>query len=294
MRLFITGASGFIGGSLAATLVKEGYEVRGLIRDESRAEELKKFGITPVIGSLDDSELLTFEAKNSDGVINAANSDHKGAVEALIKGLEGSNKPFLHTSGSSIVGDEAMGEASDRIYYEGEKFTPEADKVARVALDQYILNAKGVRSVVLCNTMIYGNALGPKSMSVQIPRLAKAAKDSGSAKYIGKGLNRWSNVHIEDVVSLYSLALNKAPAGSFMFVENGEEAYGEIARAIATRYQIGKAESLSAEEANKLWGREIAVFALGSNSRVRGKLGRELGWKPKHASVTEWIKKELL
>lgn len=293
MRLFITGASGFIGGSIAAKLVSEGHEVRGLIRDEKKAEDVKKFGIIPVIGTLDDSELLTKEARESDGVINAASSDHRKAVEALLKGLEGSNKPFLHTSGSSIVGDEAMGEPSDKIFNEGQKFTPEPDKVARVALDQFILSAKGVRSVVLCNTLIYGNALGPKAQSVQVPRLAKLAKETGVARYIGKGQNRWSNVHIGDVTDLYSIALKKAPAGTFMFVESGEENFQEIARAIATRYNLGEPQSLSAEEANKIWGREMAVFALGSNSRVRGTIARELGWNPKQTSVTEWIKKEL-
>ena len=293
MRLFITGASGFIGGAIATRLVSEGHEVRGLIRDENKAAELRKFGIIPIIGTLDDSALLTKEAKNSEGVINAASSDHRGAVEALIKGLEGSNKPFLHTSGSSIVGDEAMGEASERIYHEDDVIVPEPDKIARVALDQFVLNAKGVRSVVLCNTMIYGDAIGPQAQSVQIPRLAKLAKDTGVARFIGKGMNRWSNVHIEDVASLYSLALLRAKAGTFLYVESGEEAFLEIARSIADRYKLGPAQSMNAEEANRVWGREMAVFALGSNSRVRGTIAKSLGWKPKHLSVTDWIRSEL-
>lgn len=289
MKIFITGASGFIGGAIASKLASEGHEVRGLIRDEKRIEELKKFGITPVLGTLDDRDVLIQEAKNADAVINAASSDHAGAVEAILKGLEGTQEKFLHTSGSSIVGDEAMGEASESIHLEGEKFNPEPDKVKRVALDQLILSRGGI---VLCNTMIYGNALGPKAQSVQVPRLAQVARESGVAKYIGKGLNRWSNVHIEDVAALYSLALAKAKPGTFMFVENGEETLGEVARAIGARYKLAT-ESLGAEEANKIWGREMAVFALGSNSRVRGKIAKELGWKPKHNSITEWIRKEL-
>ena len=73
--------------------------------------------------------------------------------------------------------------------------------------------ATGIRSVVLCNTMIYGNALGASAQSVQIPALVRQAKASGVARYIGRGLNRWSNVHIADVAALYTLAIAKAPAG---------------------------------------------------------------------------------
>lgn len=290
MKVFVTGASGFIGGAIATRLVKDGHTVRGLIRDEQRIDELKSFGIIPVLGTLDDSEIITREASVADAVINAASSDHRGAVEAILEGIKGTQKVFLHTSGSSIVGDEAMGEASDRVNFEGENFNPEPDKVARVELDNLILQNGGV---VLCNTMIYGNALGPKAQSVQIPRLAKVARETGVAKFIGKGLNRWSNVHIEDVAALYSLALTKAKPGTFMYVENGEEALGEVVRAIGARYKIGL-ESLNSEDANKLWGREMAVFALGSNSRVRGRIAKEMGWKPKYASVTDWIGRELL
>jgi len=95
MKIFITGASGYIGGSFAAHLAAKGHQIRGLIRNESRTEELQSFSIEPVVGTLDDSDLLMVEAQNSDAVINAADSDHRGAVEALLKGLEGSGKPFF-------------------------------------------------------------------------------------------------------------------------------------------------------------------------------------------------------
>ncbi|WP_162601017.1 NAD(P)H-binding protein, partial [Paraburkholderia sp. C35] len=99
MNIFITGASGFIGGSIAAGLVRAGHRVTGLIRNPDHAAELKRLGIEPIVGTLDDRDLLIAQAKAADAVINAASSDHRGAVEALIEGLAGSNKPFLHTSG---------------------------------------------------------------------------------------------------------------------------------------------------------------------------------------------------
>lgn len=290
MKIFVTGASGFIGGSVAARLVQAGHTVRGLIRDAARADELRAHGVEPVVGTLDDHDVLTREAQAADAVINAASSDNRGAADALIAALAGSGKALIHTSGSSIVGDEAMGEPSDRVFGEGAAFTPEPDKEARIALDNAILDAPGVRSVVLCNTLIYGDALGPKAQSVQLPRLVAEARASGVAHHIGRGLNRWSNVHIADVADLYLLALEKAPAGTFAFVENGEASFGEMAQAIGEALGLGPAQAMDPAAAEALWGREMAVFALGSNSRVRGQRARDLGWTPRHGSVVEWIK----
>jgi nucleoside-diphosphate-sugar epimerase len=295
MRIFLTGANGFIGGAVASRLIAEGHAVRGLVRDKTKADAVAAHGIEAVIGSLDDAALLQAEARASDGVVNAANSGHRGAVDALIAGLAGSNKPLIHTSGTSVVADRAMGEPSDRIFHEDTPIEPEPERVARVAIDRLVVGTSGIRSVVLCNSMIYGNALGVPAQSVQVPVLAQQARASGIARYIGRGLNRWSNVHIADVAQLYALAIAKAPGGSFIYVENGEQALGEIAQAIAKRLGLGPAQSWPAEPAFAAWGREKAMFSLGSNSRVRGNRASEiLGWRPKHRSITEWIARELV
>jgi nucleoside-diphosphate-sugar epimerase len=294
MRVFLTGASGFIGGAVASALIADGHSVRGLVRSTAKADAVAAHGIEAVIGSLDDAALLAAEARAADAVVNAASSDHRGAVEALIAALKDSGKPLLHSSGSSIVADRAMGEPSDRISDEATPIEPAAEKAARVAIDRLVRNAPGIRSMVLCNTMIYGNALGAPAQSVQIPALVREARASGVARFIGRGLNRWSNVHIADVAALYALAITKAPAGTFMYVESGEEALGEIARAIAARLGLSAARSCSSEEAIAAWGRNMAVFSLGSNSRVRGKAPTELGWSPTRRSVTRWIADELV
>lgn len=291
MKIFVTGASGYIGGSVAARLVGQGHEVRGLIRSSAKAEAVQATGVVPVIGTLDDAALLTSEAQAADAVVNAADSDHAGAVEALLAGLEGSGKSFIHTSGTSLVGDEAMGEPSDAIFTEDTPVKPEPDKQPRVDLNKRIVDAApGVRTIILCNSLIYGDALGAPAQSVQIPPLVAQARESGVARYIGRGLNIWSNVHVADMADLYLLALEKAPAGSFYYVENGEASFGELVQAIADALGLGPAQSWPAEEAVARWGRELAVFALGSNSRVRSdKARRELGWNPGRPSVFEWI-----
>jgi nucleoside-diphosphate-sugar epimerase len=293
MRIFVTGANGYIGGAVAALLAAAGYRVRGLVRDRTKGDAVTPFGIEPVIGSLDDGPLLRDEADAADAVVNAASSDHRAAVEALLDGLAGSGKVFIHSSGSSIVADRAMGEPSDRIYEEDTPILPLADKAARVAVDRLVRNATGIRAVVLCNTMIYGNALGPPAQSVQIPALVRQASASGVVHYIGRGLNRWSNVHIADVAALYRLALEKAPASAFMYVESGEESLGAIAGAIAARLKLGAAQSWSADAAVAAWGQNMATYSLGSNSRVRGKAAAALGWSPTRHSIVDWIANEL-
>jgi nucleoside-diphosphate-sugar epimerase len=297
MKIFITGAAGFIGGSIATALVKQGHQVTGLVRNAEQEAEMLSLGITPITGTLDDSGLLCEQARQADAVINAASSDHRGAVEALIAGLQGSDKVFLHTSGSSIVGDASGGKGSDVIYYEGQLPEPTVDKAARVAIDNLVLDAakRGVRSAVICNTLIYGHSLGVKRDSVQLPRLLKQAQKNGVVRHVGSGQNIWSNVHIEDVVALYSLALAKNPAGTFYFVESGEAAFADMSNAIAKALNLCPAQDWPLKDAEAEWGYEMANYGLGSNSRVRGKNARELlGWVPKRTDVTEWILNEML
>lgn len=297
MKVFVTGAAGFIGGSIATGLVKAGHQVTGLVRSAEQAKEMSALGITPVLGTLDDSDLLAEQARAADAVINAASSDHRAAVEAVLGALRGTNKTFLHTSGSSIVGDASGGKSSDVIYYEDKLPEPTVDKAARVAIDNLILAAarEGVNSAVICNTLIYGHSLGVKRDSVQLPRLLKQARKSGVVRHVGPGQNIWSNVHIEDVVALYLLALEKNVPGTFYFVESGEASFIEMTTAIAQALDLGEPQDWPLADAEAEWGYEMANYGLGSNSRVRGKHAREiLGWAPKRTSVVEWIRNEMV
>jgi nucleoside-diphosphate-sugar epimerase len=297
MNIFMTGATGYIGGTIARRLLDDGHSLRGLVRDAEKARTLAAFGVEPVTGGLDDAALLTAEARRADAVINTASSDHRGAIDAFLEALAGSDKPIIHTSGSSIVADDAHGDAaSDRIYDEDTPVDPVPGKQARVAIDRTIRDAsrRGVRSIVVCPTMIYGNGLGLARDSAQIPGLAKRARAWGVVRHVGKGLNIWSNVHVEDVADLYRLALAKAPAGAFYFAENGESSYRDICVAIAHRLGLGAPEVWPFEEAAKELGENSAAYTFGSNSRVRARRARrELGWQPRHSSATAWIEAEL-
>ena len=293
MNIFVTGAGGYIGGSVATALIKRGHKVRGLTRSAAGAEQLKSYGVDPVIGELDDSPLLMREASMADMVINTANADHRGAVEALISGLNQSGKRLIHTSGTSIVGDDARGDfCSEVISSEETTLVIDPRKQARRDIDLMVMDAakKNVHSAVVIPSLIYGYGTGGNKHSIQVPFLVKNAFEVGSVQIVGKGLNTWSNIHIDDLVNLYLAVAEQAPAGAFYFAENGEAAFSDVADAISRRFSIPNIEHLNAEDAVKRWGAARALFTFGSNSRVRAvRAKKELDWRPVHMSVQNWI-----
>ncbi len=284
MRVFVTGASGYIGGSVAAALLKSNYDVVGLVRSEQRAVRVRELGIEPVIGTLSDSGLLAQAAREADAIINAANADDRGSVEAMLAALSGTGKAFIHTSGSSIVGDMATGEPTEKVYEDDTPFRPLPERAARVALNDSLLGAAkdNIRTVVICPSMIYGRGHGVHAESDQIPKMTALARKHGVGRHIGRGENIWSNVHIDDLIDLYILALQKAPAGAFYYAENGENSMREAAAAISRRLGFGgRTEPMSVAEAAAEWG-DRANHSFGSNSRVRAtRARRELDWSPK-------------
>ncbi|WP_234973075.1 NAD-dependent epimerase/dehydratase family protein [Paenibacillus vortex] len=215
-------------------------------------------------------------------------------METFISALRGSGKPFLHTSGSSVVGDDARGDAvSEQIYDEETPFTPMDTREDRVAINNQVRRAgidEAVRSVVIVPSMIYGEALGLPTDSDQLPQIIRKSREVGAGVHVGKGVNRWSNVHIRDLAQLYLLALTKAPSASYFFAENGEESYGDIAIAVSKALGFGgKTVSWYAEDAIAELG-DWARFAIASNSRVRAVHARNLlGWKPAEESLLDWI-----
>jgi nucleoside-diphosphate-sugar epimerase len=258
---------------------------------------LSKLGVEPVVGDLNDADLLIREAKQADAVINAASADHSESVQALIKGLEGASKPFIHTSGSSIVGDDVRGgQRTESIFDECTPLVVQKLKQPRRNIDLMVLGAAAndVCSIVICPSLVYGVGRGLNPKSIQIPFLTENAQKQGVVQIVGAGLNVWSNIHIDDLVDLYVLALSKAPAGSFYFAENGEASFEQIGNAIAERLGFSSIQTLNPDVAAQLWGVPRAYYSFGSNSRVRSVRARQdLGWMPKNASAIDWILNEM-
>jgi nucleoside-diphosphate-sugar epimerase len=293
MNVFVTGATGYIGGSVAAHLAAAGHRVSGLVRSPAKADAVRSLGIRPVLGTLDDGDALAQAAQSADVVINAASADHKGAAVALLGALAGSGKLFIQTSGSSIVGTRARGHRSDAIFDEDTPIKPSPARAARVALNELILSYRdrGTRPVIICPSLIYGRGHGVEPNSMQVPLLMDLARKRGCAAHAGPGENIWSNVHIDDLVVLYALALEKAPAGAFYFAENGENSMREVCEAInrALRFE-GAPSAMSMEEAAAEWGEGVAEDTMGSNSHVRAvRARRELGWQPTARGLIEDI-----
>jgi nucleoside-diphosphate-sugar epimerase len=286
MKVFVLGATGYIGGSVAARLMAAGHQVVGTARTAEKARQLEARGIRATVASFDDLDVLARLAKEADAVINAASSDAREPVEALLGALKGSGKRFIHTSGSSIVATDARGDLTEGIHDEDTPVDPVPEKVARIALDRTVLDAagEGVHSSVICPCLIYGRGLGLHEESIQLPPLIQYARETGTARYIGKGENVWSNVHIEDLADLYLLVLEKAPAGSFFFAENGEANFRDVVMAMGKALHL-PAGSMPVAEAEQRWGMELGRLALASNSRIRAKRARALGWKPHRPSV---------
>jgi nucleoside-diphosphate-sugar epimerase len=291
MKIFITGATGYIGGSIATRLIERGEHVTGLARSDDAAAALKKRGIEPLAGDLNAYTPLVEAAKRADAVINAANSDNPFVVHALLDGLAGSGKTLIQTSGSSVVGNYDNGEANDTVFDEDRAFTPQPEKAMRVAIDASVLGAKDIRGIVIRPTLIYGRGLGVAATSIQLPKLIAIAKKHGVPRHVGRGRNIWSHVHIADVVDLFLLALDKAKAGSLFYAESGEANFKSVTQSIGRMLRMG--------DATKDWpiGEAVeelgpgAYLSFGSNSRVRGKRARELGWQPKQGTLADEIEK---
>src|SRR5262245_15984718 len=198
MKIFVTGATGYIGGSVATKLLERGDTVLGLARTGDAAAGLRKRGIEPVAADINAYTPLVEAARRADAVINAANADNAFAAHALLDGLKGSGKTLIQTSGSSVVGTYDNGEASEDTFDEDTPLTPEPEKATRVAIDNQVLAASrdGLRSIVIRPTLIYGRGIGVPGISVQLPKLIDVAKKHGVPRHVGRGLNIWGHVHL--------------------------------------------------------------------------------------------------
>ncbi len=293
MKVFVTGATGYIGGSVAERLVREGHIVTGLVRNEEKAALLKEYGVEPILGSIDDHDILTKAAQDADGVIHTASADSEGIPDVFIAALARTGKFFIHTSGSGLVNDGADGEfAAARRLTEDSYFEPIPFRMNRIKMNRTIREAGinlGIRTIVIVPSMIYGRGRGLHKESEQIPAIIRLSKQLGAAAYFGKGLNRYSNVHLDDLVDLYLLAIERAPAASLFYAENGDASFKEIAEMIArTQGFDGKTVSVPMEELIAQFG-DSGRYGVASNSLVEAANAHRLGWTPKAPSLVEYF-----
>ncbi len=241
MRVFLTGATGFIGSAIVQELLGAGHQVIGLARSDSAAQALTAAGAQVQRGALDDLDSLRHGARLADGVIHtafihdfsqyeaSARIDRR-AVEAIASALEGSNKPFVSTSGTLSL-------ARGRVVTEADLPEPNAPAQLRGATEAVLLGAaqRGVRtSFVRLPPSVHGD--GDHGF---VPALIATARAKGLSAYVGDGQNRWPAVHRLDAAHLFRLALERAPAGSTLHgVGDVGVPFLELARTIGARLNV--------------------------------------------------------
>lgn len=286
MRVFVTGATGYIGGAVAQELLTHGHQVVGLTRSDSGAAQLEAAGIEVYRGTIDEPETLRAGAAAADGVVHTA-FDHSNmgnlpaaaakdltVVQALGEELAGSGKPFLTTYGTTAL---KFGEIVT------EDFRPDPPQ-ARGIVEAYTLQLaeKDVRAVsVRPATSVHGlKNVGFVSSLVEI------ARQKGVSAYPGDGSSRWPAVPVLDAAVLYRLALENAPAGSVLHAVQDEGVTSkELAEAIGRGLGLPVA-SVPVEQAAAHWTWLGPIFAL--DVPASNALTRELlGWEPTHATLIE-------
>jgi nucleoside-diphosphate-sugar epimerase len=291
MRVFVTGATGFIGQVVVQELLSAGHQVLGLARSDKGAESLAALGVEVHRGSLDDLDSLKRGASASDGVVHLAFihdfSDYEGncrvdrlAIETMGAALAGSNRPLIITSGTLLLPQGRQVTEED---------TPDltAAAAARGASELLALSlvSQGVRpSVVRLPPTNHGD--GDHGF---IPQLIAIAREKGVSAYIGDGLNRWPATHRLDAVRVFQLALDKGSAGStFHAVAEEGVSIKDIAAIIGKQLNV-PVVSKTKEEAQQHFG--WLGFALaGDNPTSSAKTREQLGWSPVHPSLISDLK----
>jgi nucleoside-diphosphate-sugar epimerase len=277
MRVFVTGAAGFIGTATTKELIANGHQVLGLARSDANAETLEKLGAKVHRGSLEDLDSLRAGAKEADGTIHLAfihdfskfaenGQIDKRAIEAMGGVLEGSGKPFIVTSGTLLV-------APGRLATEKDPVTPGLPRVSETA--GLAFAACSVRAMAVRLPQVHGGdgKCGLVNWFINI------AREKGVSGYIGGGDNRWSGVHRLDVARLYRLALEKGLAGTSYHAVADEGVTARDIAEIVGRHLKLPVVSISADEADGHFG-IMARFAGMDGAASSALTQKWLAWKP--------------
>ncbi|OOQ81596.1 nucleoside-diphosphate-sugar epimerase [Penicillium brasilianum] len=325
-KLFVTGATGYIGGDALANIyaAHPDFSYVVLVRSTEKAEQVRAHypNTRVVVGNLDNSALLERESAAADIVLHTADaSDHVGAAKAIAAGLvAGHTKEnpgyWLHTGGTGILTFEdsdkqSYGNKSDKVYddWDGvEELLSLPDHAFHRNVDKLVLDAAAKHADVLklaliCPPTIYGRGRGTCSQrGRQVYELAKVTLQLKKGPIIGAGQAIWNNIHIHDLSDVYALLVNAAVAGrnddgiwgpkAYYLTENGEHRWGDLAKStaeVAAKLEFipeAKAEPIDLENAKQYAGFES--LSWGMNSRGRALRARNLlGWNPSSPSLRD-------
>lgn len=285
MKVLVIGATGYAGSHIARRMVHGGHAVWGIARSASGAERVSALGANPVAADLADMASLDPALAKVDAVIYAAQlllePEHE-ALGMLIERLAGSGKTLIFTSGTGVLSQKTDGDWSDDSFAEDDAFVPSKWLTRRVETERLVRQAagRGVRAMVVRPPMIWGH--GGCGL---IEAFFDSARQTGEVCHLGRGLNLYSNVHVEDLAAVYSLALDQGVPGALYHAVAGEVAHRTLAERVAA--QIGcPVRSVDFEEAAAIWGKFLALIIMSTCSRSRSpRARRELGWEPRHLDM---------
>jgi nucleoside-diphosphate-sugar epimerase len=289
MEVFLTGATGYIGSAVAEALQKAGHKVTGLARTEEKAKQLESRGVRACMGDLLRPETVAVPASAAEGVIHTASTNDANAaqadaavVRAILKAVQGTGKPFVYTSGVWVLGS-----TGDKVADEHTLVNPTPLVAHRPAIEQEVLGFQehGVRTIVVRPALVYGRGgSGPKMFT-------KSARETGAARYVGDGQNRWPFVDVDDLAQLYVLVLEKAAPGSLYNAAHGPSyRVREVAEAASIGAGArGKTQAWPLDEARKAMGAFADALVLDQQVSSE-KAKKELGWSPRAASVLDDLK----
>jgi nucleoside-diphosphate-sugar epimerase len=279
MKIFVTGATGFIGSAIVPELINAGHQVLGLSRSDAGAKSLVAAGAQVHRGDLKDLESLRGGAAMSDAVIHTAfvhdfskfaeNCEIDGrAIETLGSVLEGSDRPFIVTSGTGGLAAPGQIATEDNDIPPNFPFPRVSEQMALA------LVRKGCRASVMRLPQVHDTA-----KQGLVTYLIAVAREKGVSAYVGEGGNRWSAAHVLDVARLYRLALEKHEAGAkYHAVAEEGVAMRDIAEAIGRTLKV-RVVSLSPEQAQAHFG-WLSMFASNDLQASSAQTRRKLGWNP--------------
>ncbi|KAM0513358.1 hypothetical protein ACHAPE_008010 [Trichoderma viride] len=288
MHVFVTGASGLIGGAVIQELIRSGHSVLGLVRSDKSAEKVKALGAEVLRGDLSDLSVLKYGAASSDGVIHLAfihDFDNFGqscqtdreAIKAMGAVLAWSDRPLLITSGTMLLRQGQVGTEDDSFDPKSPNFSlrGESEELAKR------LASEGVRTAIMRLAPVNH---GDGDDHMFISNLITVARRTRVAAYIGEGLNHWPAVHYLDTAVAYRLALEKAtPGTTYHVVAERGVALRDIVGVIGQKLGI-PVESKSFEDCQKSFS-HFASVVMADNVASSAKTQAALGWTPTQCTL---------
>jgi len=284
MRVFLTGASGYIGSAVAQVLHRRGHTIHALARTPGSGEAASARGFKVIPGSLEEPKTLETAVRDADAVIHTgATGDSQqprvdsAAVRAMLDALRETNKPFIYTSGCWLYGN-----TGDESADETRPLNPPAIVTYRVEVEREVLDAAGagVGSIIIRPALVFGRRRGLAAMLL-------ADHGDGAVHFVGDGNNRWPLVYVDDLAELYALALEKSPAGEvYNGVGPAAERVRDIAAGAARSLGLERTVAIPLEAARERMGPLADALCLDqvlSNEKAR----HALGWIPSAYTIYE-------